>query len=264
MQNRLVRVTSTGKNTIGLVRLGGGVSGALDLEKRRLGSSNLAETVSVFRYTADGIETLSLNDLGAGPIPNGEISYAHTNWAGQVDIIALGAVGRGATLYGRTSITMDDRDATYISIYSDQGKIAGPFRSHYDISGGVYVAAVVDDAGTGGFSSLKPLTALKDVPNTAWSGESAVTVDGRSYSIPASVMVYNLSLIQQVQPGVDFRLRGQKRRGHCPRLRPKMRHVRQRRRRYPRHRGRRRLPLRSFPFQKQRPGTMCPGAVLSS
>jgi hypothetical protein len=191
MQNRLVRVTSTGKNTIGLVRLGGGVSGALDLEKRRLGSSNLAETVSVFRYTADGIETLSLNDLGAGPIPNGEISYAHTNWAGQVDIIALGAVGRGATLYGRTSITMDDRDATYISIYSDQGKIAGPFRSHYDISGGVYVAAVVDDAGTGGFSSLKPLTALKDVPNTAWSGESAVTVDGRSYSIPASVMVYN-------------------------------------------------------------------------
>ena len=191
MQNRLVRVTSTGRNTIGLVRLGGGVSGALDLEKRQIGSSNLAETVSVFRYTANGIETLSLNDLGAGPIPNGEISYAHTNWAGQVDIIALGAVGGGATVYGRTSVSLDDRDSSYISIYNDQGKVAGPFRSSYDIGGGVYVAAVVDDAGTGSFSSLRPLTALKDVPNSAWSGESSVTVDGRSYSIPVTVMAYN-------------------------------------------------------------------------
>lgn len=191
MQNRLVRVTSTGKNTIGLVRLGGGVSGALDLETRRLGSSSLAETVSVFRYTANGIDTISLSDLGAGPIPNGEISYAHTNWAGQVDILALGAAGGGATVYGRTSISMNDRGSSYISIYNDQGQVAGPFRSDYAIGGGVYVAAVVDDAGTGSFSSLKPLTALKDVPNTAWSGESAVTVDGRTYSIPVTVMAYN-------------------------------------------------------------------------
>lgn len=190
MQNRLVRVTSTGKNSIGLVRLGGGVSGALDLEKRRIGSSSLAETVSVFRYTSNGIETISLSDLGAGPIPNGEISYAHTNWAGQVDIIALGLPGSGAALYGRTSVTVDDRDSSYISIYNDQGLVAGPFRSRYDIGGGVYVAAVESNDGTG-FSSLKALTALKDVPNTAWSGESAVTADGRTYSIPATVMGYN-------------------------------------------------------------------------
>lgn len=191
MQNRLVRVTSVGKNRIGLVRLGGGVSGALDLEKRMLGSSSLAETVSVFRYTADGIDTLSLSDLGAGPIPNREISYAHTNWAGQVDIIALGTAGSGATLYGRTSIKLDDRDIRRIAVFNDQGQVTDYFRSNYDIAGGVYVAAVVDEAGTGSFSSLKPLTVLKDVPNTAWSGESAVTVDGRTYSIPVTVMAYN-------------------------------------------------------------------------
>ena len=166
MQNRLVRVTSTGKNSIGLVRLGGGVSGALDLEKRRIGSSNLAETVSVFRYTANGIDAISLSDLGAGPIPNGEISYAHTNWAGQVDIIALGAAGDSATVYGRTSFSLSDQDASYISIYNNQGLAAGPFRSRYDISSGVYVAAVKSNDGTG-FASLKPLTALKDVPNSA-------------------------------------------------------------------------------------------------
>ena len=199
MQNRLVRVTSTGKNALGLVRLGGGASGALDLEKRRLGSSYLAETVSVFRYTAGGIETLSLDDLGIAPIPNNEISYAHTNWNGQVDIIALGASGSGATLYGRTSISLSERDTSLLSIYSDQGRIAGPFRTNYNIGGGVYVAAVVSDAFTGGFSSLKPLTALKDVPNTAWSGKGAVTVDGRSYSIPATVMAYNKDTMEWIR-----------------------------------------------------------------
>ena len=198
MQNRLVRVTSTGKNALGLVRLGGGVSGALDLEKRRLGASYLAETVSVFRYTANGIEVLSLDDLGIGTIPNGEISYAHTNWNGQVDIIALGQVGGGATLYGRTSISYSERGTSYLSIYSDQGKVAGPYPTRYDIGGGVYVSAVVDTAGTGGYSSLKPLTALKEVPNTAWSGQGAVTVDGRTYSIPATVMAYNKDTMEWI------------------------------------------------------------------
>lgn len=198
MQNRLVRVTSLGKGIIGLARLGGGASGALDLEKKMLGSSYLADTVTIFRYKQNGIETLTLNDLGMGIISNGEISYAHTNWRGQVDVIALG--GGGVTLYGRTSISVNDRDISYISIYSDQGKVAGPFLSHYDISGGVYVSAVVADEGTGGFSSLKPLTAMKDVPNSAWSGPGAVTVDGRTYSVAFNVMAYNKDTLSWIVP----------------------------------------------------------------
>jgi len=188
--NRMVRVSSTGKNTIGLVRLGGGVSGALDLEKRKLGSSNLAETVSVYRYTAKGLETLSLNDLGAGPISAGEISYAHVNWAGQVDIIVLGGVNNGGVFYGRVSITVGSREDSYrISVVSPDGT-KGPYYSNYDITHGTYVAAVESTTGLG-FSSLKPLTVMKDVPNTAWSGRSAVTIDGRSYSVPSNVMCYN-------------------------------------------------------------------------
>ena len=188
--NRMVRVSSTGKNTIGLVRLGGGVSGALDLEKRKLGSSNLAETVSVYRYTSKGLETLSLNDLGAGPISAGEISYAHVNWAGQVDVIVLGGVNNGGVFYGRVSITVGSREDSYrISVVSPDGT-KGPYYSNYDITHGTYVAAVESTTGLG-FSSLKPLTVMKDVPNTAWSGRSAVTIDGRSYSVPSNVMCYN-------------------------------------------------------------------------
>ena len=62
------------------------------------------------------------------------------------------------------------------------------------------MAAVESNDGTG-FSSLKPLTALKDVPNTAWSGEGAVTVDGRTYSIPVTVMAYNKDTAEWISAG---------------------------------------------------------------
>lgn len=195
MENRLVRVTSTGRNSIGLVRLGGGVSGNLDLEKRRLGNSSLAENVTVFRYTGEGLEYLSLNDLGAGPISNGEISYAHLNWAGRVDIIVLGGVNNGSVFYGRTAVLADyhaETDSyTYrLAVRRNDGTSVGPFNDRYNIPSGTYVAAVVANDGTG-FSSLQRLTALEDVPNTAWSGQGAVTVDGRTYSIASDVMCYN-------------------------------------------------------------------------
>lgn len=197
--SRMVRVSSTGKNTIGLVRLGGGVSGALDLETRRLGSRNLAETVNLFRYTTKGLERLSLSDLGATSISPEEISYAHLNWANQVDVIVLGGARSSGVFYGRVSITVNEgasRDTYRVTVTNPDGKL-GPYVSNYDIANGSYVAAVEDGTGTG-FSSLKPLTALKEVPNTAWSGQSAVTVDGRSYSIPSSVMCYNRDLTSWV------------------------------------------------------------------
>lgn len=54
-----------------------------------------------------------------------------------------------------------------------------------------------------GFSSLQRLTELKEVPNTAWSGQGAVTVDGRSYSIPISVMAYNRDTRTWIEPTAD-------------------------------------------------------------
>ena len=85
---------------------------------------------------------------------------------------------------------MGSREDSYrISVVSPDGT-KGPYYSNYDITHGTYVAAVESTTGLG-FSSLKPLTVMKDVPNTAWSGRSAVTIDGRSYSVPSNVMCYN-------------------------------------------------------------------------
>ena len=193
MNNQPVQVASTGRNSIGLVRLGGGVSGALDLETRKLGNNSLAETVKVFRYTAEGLEAISLSDLGGGPIANGEISYAHLNWANRVDIIVLGGVNSSSgVFYGRTSVTMDsdeNSDRLYMTVINPQGRM-GPFRLTYNIPGGTYVAARKNSSGTA-FDSLQQLTRLREVPNSAWTGQGAVTVAGRTYTISGTVMCYN-------------------------------------------------------------------------
>ena len=109
-----------------------------------------------------------------------------------MDIIVLGGIKSGV-FYGRASISVTEsggRDTYRVSVVSPDGTM-GPYITQYeDIVQGTYVAAMESSTGLG-FSSLKPLTALKDVPNTAWSGQGAVTVDGRSYSIPSNVMCYN-------------------------------------------------------------------------
>ena len=66
----------------------------------------------------------------------------------------------------------------------------GPFRLTYDIPGGTYVQATVSSNGIY-FSSLKELNRLKDVSNNAWTGQGAVTVEGRTYTISSSVICYN-------------------------------------------------------------------------
>ena len=192
MQNQLVRVTSQGKNMLGLVRLGGGVSGALDIEARKLGSVSLAANVRVFEHTSDGVRATSLEELSGGSIPAARIGYARTNWRGQVDILVLGGVNDGTTVYGRTSVTMqgdDDNITYYMEVVSSAGRV-GPFVLRYDIPGGVYVAAVVDASGTN-FASLQRLNKLEEVPNTAWSGQAAVTVGGQTYTVPGDVQCYN-------------------------------------------------------------------------
>ncbi len=193
MQGRLVKVSSEGKGAIGLARLGGGVNGALDLSTRKLGTNSLAETVTVFEYGVEGLKPISFSDLGGGTIPASQISYAHLNWANRVDILVLGGVNNGNVIYGRTSVTMEgsspDQISYYMTVYNGKDRM-GPFRLRSDIPGGTFVMATSDSSGVG-FASLRELEKLAAVPNTAWSGQSVVTVNGRSYTVASDVICFN-------------------------------------------------------------------------
>lgn len=191
----LVRVVSQERGVLQLYRQGGSdVRGELNLTGRRLGSTSLAASVTVYQYDAEGLKTVNLSDL-PGLVPAEQISYARKNWAGNVDMIVLGSsYNRSTTFYGKTTVTSkaDGQGGRnyYLEVENGQ-KHAGPFTlPDPDIYSGEYVAASVDIAGTG-FTAVRKLTKLAAVPNTAWAGKTSVTVNGRSYTVPDTVVCYN-------------------------------------------------------------------------
>lgn len=192
---QLVRVTSEKKGELRIYRQGGGdVTGALDLNARRLGNSGLAENVRVYRYGEKGLEMASLGDLGGGTIPGSQISYARLNWAGQVDVLVLGRYDSSTVIYGRATVTIKRNQAEQVNEYqlevSNGTKHIGPIGMTFDVNSGDYVVASSNSSGTA-FTAVRKLNELPNVPNTAWSGRESVTVNGRSYSVPSDVACYN-------------------------------------------------------------------------
>ena len=68
------------------------------------------------------------------------------------------------------------------------GKSVGPYESNFNTSTGAYVGVATNGSRITG---LVELTRLKDVPNSAWSGQGAVTVAGRTYTVSEDVVCYN-------------------------------------------------------------------------
>lgn len=202
---QLVRVSSTYRGHIGLSRLAGGNAGGnLDVAERTLGQRKLADNVMIFQNGLDGAEAVSLSDLTDGVIPSGRIAYARVNSANKVDLIVLNSGIDGTVIYGRVYLEMQytpilDKDGKptgeessleLIGVEYGNGKRTKAFSMRYDVNGGDYVAVTLNRGGTG-FSSLKKLDETKNVPNSAWTSESLVTIGGRTYKVPSNVLCYN-------------------------------------------------------------------------
>ena len=50
---------------------------------------------------------------------------------------------------------------------------------------------IVNSGGVERIGSMVRPDQLRDIPNEAWSGSGAVTVNGRTYTVPATVPCYN-------------------------------------------------------------------------
>jgi hypothetical protein len=190
---QLVRVSSSAKEKVNLSRLTGGVSGDLNVDTKQLGTKDLAENVMIFENGQD----TSLSQLTSGLIRSGQIVYARTNWAGKVDLIVLGDISGSTVIYGRAvvrSVTEsedgDTQVVTYLEVVSGDGQTTGSLRTGYSVRNGDYVAVTLNSAKTG-YASLMTLTKLAGVSNSAWSGQTAVTVSGRTYTVPSNVLCYN-------------------------------------------------------------------------
>lgn len=197
-EGQLVRISSNKQGDVTLSNLSGGISGKLDVSAGKLGSKDLAQNVMIFR---DG-ESLRLSDLTSGEITSGQIVYARANWADKIDLIVLSGRRDSTVIFGRVfweSERVKDPETGEVTGYIESVGVeygngkddhVGPFNMKYNVQTGDYVAVTLNRNSTG-FSSLTKLTELKNVANSAWSGQTAVTVGGRTYTVPADVLCYN-------------------------------------------------------------------------
>ena len=187
---QVVRISSGQKGSVSLSSLSTGVSGDLDVSARTLGTKKLAENVLLF----DNGKQMSLSSVTSGIVKKNQITYARTNWAGDVDLIVLDVASDRDMIYGkaivRTATIGEGEDAetrtTIEVVYGS--KSTGEIETGYSVRNGSYVAATVKD---GRFTHMTELTCLKNVSDQAWIGTTTVLFGGRSYSVAEDVLCYN-------------------------------------------------------------------------
>lgn len=191
LQGQLAQVSST-KQGLSISSLTGGVGGDLDVNARKLGSKTLADNVMIFKREGGALTSVSLSELSSGIITKDQVTYARTNWAGQVDLIVLGSADSSTIYYGRAIIRTTSSDAgketRTLAVEYGNNQRSEAIVTDSQVINGAYIYMGVKN---GRITSLGTLTCLSDVPNSAWSGDGAVTVAGRTYSVPDSVVCYN-------------------------------------------------------------------------
>ena len=194
-ENSVVSVTSIksgGKAALSLRAVSGKVSGDLDVQAGTLGGKKLAANAMIF----DGGKQVALAELSKSGVRASQISYARTNWAGEVDLIVLNNSQSDNEIYGRAIVefkrdpeTGEKSDQT-IAIEYGNGKTTKAINSGNAVSTGTFVAVKLNKAGTM-FTRFDTMSKLGNVSAGAWVGKTAVNYGGRTYEVASDVQCYN-------------------------------------------------------------------------
>lgn len=202
------------KSGLKLNKISGGVGGDLLPKEGTLGGRKLADNVMLF----DGGRQIALSELSQTGVNSGRVSYARTNWAGQVDLIVLNNGLAEDVIYGRAVVNSstskvwvwdpgheNDKEqqegvngsykettSQTISIET-ANKTYGPINSGNHISNGTFVAVSIKTSSQGNlmFTSFAAMSKLSNVSSSAWIGKTAVNFGSRTYEVPSNVQCYN-------------------------------------------------------------------------
>jgi len=206
---QVVNLSASEKGTLNLTVPSGGVSGDLNVDSRTVGSRKLAENAMIF----DGGEQIALASITSGVVRDEQVTYARTNWNGDVDLVVLNGGNGDGVIYGRAKVSKAEDtqnpivDAngkepyaegwipTYETIAGDttltveygKGKSVSQV-SGYDAHTGDYVTVTVRNER---FVNFAKLTELSNVSAQSWTGTTSVLYGGRSYPVAADVLCYN-------------------------------------------------------------------------
>ena len=192
LDGRAVSISASARDQLSLYALSGG-AGELDVAKRTVGGRKLSDAVLLF----DGGVGTTLAQLGSN-VPASRVSYVHTTWAGQADLIVLDTGLSGTVFYGKATVkVVPERfgdltvDTRMLNVeYAKNGVKAesGSFECPYAVSNGDFVKAVLRGET---FTSVTVLSKVAKVSNSAWIGRTAVVADGVTYTVPTDVACYN-------------------------------------------------------------------------
>ena len=202
------------KSGLKLNKISGGVGGDLLPKEGTLGGRKLADNVMLF----DGGRQIALSELSQTGVNSGRVSYARTNWAGQVDLIVLNNGLAEDVIYGRAVVNSStskgwvwypghendeeqqegvngsykETTSQTISIET-ANKTYGPINSGNHISNGTFVAVSIKTSSQGNlmFTSFAAMSKLSNVSSSAWIGKTAVNFGSRTYEVPSNVQCYN-------------------------------------------------------------------------
>lgn len=205
---------SSDKGGLKLNKISGGAGGDLLPMEGTLGGKKLADNVMLF----DGGRQIALSELSQTGVNSGRVSYARTNWAGQVDLIVLNNGLEADMIFGRAVVNSstskvwvwypgyeNDKEqqegvngsykettSQTISIET-ANKTYGPINSGNHISNGTFVAVSIKTSSQGNlmFTRFDTMSKLSNVSSSAWIGKTAVTFGSRTYEVPSNVQCYN-------------------------------------------------------------------------
>lgn len=187
-----VKPDRNGNGALSLRAVSGKVGGDLDVQAGTLGGKKLAANAMIF----DGGKQVALAELSKSGVRADKISYARTNWAGEVDLIVLNNSQSDNEIYGRAIVefkrdpeTGEKSDQT-IAIEYGNGKTTKDINSGNAVSTGTFVAVKLNKAGTM-FTSFDTMSKLSKVSSGAWVGKTAVNYGGRTYEVASDVQCYN-------------------------------------------------------------------------
>ena len=122
------------KSGLKLNKISGGVGGDLLPKEGTLGGRKLADNVMLF----DGGRQIALSELSQTGVNSGRVSYARTNWAGQVDLIVLNNGLEADMIFGRAIVKRNHTNVwKWFDGYGDNEKKVDGKNGHYETPGDV-------------------------------------------------------------------------------------------------------------------------------
>ena len=189
----LVSVRSSGTGKISVTPVSDSdVYGRLDLTNKTLGSYDIAAGAAVYEWAGRGyVMEISLDDIDwTTTVGASNVSYAHLNSAGDVDIILLEDVTGSAYTYGLASMASGDStfgSSTSLTVTNSDGS-TGALTGASGVRTGSFIGVAYTAAGA--VADTVTLSG-KSVERSDFIGSEYVDINDTLYRLADDLQVYN-------------------------------------------------------------------------